>query len=321
MAVFFLLLSSLAMAIPSGFALPNNQTALPFALTKSISTVPAFIWSPHYSTDISNDQSVIYQTVSAKELPNSILSRAGWSDFLCGSQKLHQSLDVALVFVGSELQSTDIAGKKRSDSNLVNLLKDYFTRSKSSLAFPYVSTSDEKETMEKSLISGFMESCGRDTRNVAFSESCSVEGENFQKLADLQSVHDHLVSRKEKTVNGQADLVVVCHDSSLSELDQHRPEGEIISELISSVEQSEAKYAVLYVSDPLKSIQYPSYRDLARFLAEGNVSSTGCDEVCQFKSSLIEGIFVALVLLLILISGLCCMMGIDTPTRFETPQE
>lgn len=28
-----------------------------------------------------------------------------------------------------------------------------------------------------------------------------------------------------------------------------------------------------------------------------------------------------IVLLIILISGICCMMGIDTPTRFEAPQE
>ncbi|RVX13000.1 hypothetical protein CK203_009710 [Vitis vinifera] len=28
-----------------------------------------------------------------------------------------------------------------------------------------------------------------------------------------------------------------------------------------------------------------------------------------------------IVLLIILISGLCCMMGIDTPTRFEAPQD
>lgn len=31
--------------------------------------------------------------------------------------------------------------------------------------------------------------------------------------------------------------------------------------------------------------------------------------------------FQAVVLLIILISGLCCMMGIDTPTRFEAPQD
>ncbi|RVW48819.1 hypothetical protein CK203_104307 [Vitis vinifera] len=31
--------------------------------------------------------------------------------------------------------------------------------------------------------------------------------------------------------------------------------------------------------------------------------------------------FQGIVLLIILISGLCCMMGIDTPTRFEAPQD
>lgn len=72
--------------------------------------------------------------------------------------------------------------------------------------------------------------------------------------------------------------------------------GEILSELISSVEESGAKYTVLYVSDPFRSIQYPSYRELARFLAEaglnGSEDSTICDEVCQIKSSLLEGVLV-----------------------------
>ena len=46
-------------------------------------------------------------------------------------------------------------------------------------------------TMENSLVSGFMETCGHDLgiKNVAFLESCLVEGGNFQKLADLRSVH------------------------------------------------------------------------------------------------------------------------------------
>lgn len=78
--------------------------------------------------------------------------------------------------------------------------------------------------------------------------------------------------------------------------------GKIFSELISSMDQSGAKYGVLYVSDPSKSIQYPSYRELQRFLAEsasGNASanSTACDEVCQIKSSLLEGLLVVSILL------------------------
>lgn len=63
------------------------------------------------------------------------------------------------------------------------------------------------------------------------------------------------------------------------------------------MEQSGAKYAALYVSDPFRSISYPLYRELERFLAEGiggngTTNSTGCDEVCQIKSSLLEGVLV-----------------------------
>lgn len=42
--------------------------------------------------------------------------------------------------------------------------------------------------------------------------------------------------------------------------------------------------------------------------------------VCWAKLiSVLLIMFQAVVLLIILISGLCCMMGIDTPTRFEAP--
>ncbi|THG17065.1 hypothetical protein TEA_013209 [Camellia sinensis var. sinensis] len=129
----------------------------------------------------------------------------------------------------------------------------------------------------------------------------------------VQILQDYLVSRMENRPKGQADLVVACQGSSHSE-------RQIFSELINSVEQSGARYTVLYVSDPVRSIQYPSFRELERFLAEsspGNeaVDSRVCDGVCEIKSSLLEGLLVGIVLLIILISGLCCMMGIDTPTR------
>lgn len=70
-----------------------------------------------------------------------------------------------------------------------------------------------------------------------------------------------------------------------------------MSEVINNVEQSGAKYAALYVSDPFRSISYPSYQELERFLAEavggnGSNKSTVCDEVCQIKSSLLEGLLV-----------------------------
>ncbi|XP_050368630.1 uncharacterized protein LOC126786752 [Argentina anserina] len=307
--VAFLLLAS---GIPSGLS--------------SYNTVPAFLWSPHYHQV---KEAINYQTISPKDLARSVLSEGGWSDLLCPSNEVHQPLDLALVFVGTELQSSDISARKHADPALVDLLKVSFTQSNFSMAFPYISTS-EKDAMESSVVSGMSEICGQNfgLSNVRFLESCSMEGNDVQKLSDLHSVHDYLVSRMEKRSAGVADLVVLCHKGSDSsnELEHQHSESKVFSEIIRSVDQSGAKYAVLYVSDPIKSIQYPSHRELERFLAEsasGNASanSTACDEVCQIKSSLLEGLLVALVLLIILISGICCMMGIDTPTRFEAPQE
>jgi hypothetical protein len=109
------------------------------------------------------------------------------------------------------------------------------------MAFPYVAASEE--AMENSLVSGFAEACGQDfgISDVAFSESYSVEGENFQKLANLhainvneiemfddtsygilvvydrpptfltvKNVQDYLASRMEKRPSGHTDLVVFC---------------------------------------------------------------------------------------------------------------
>ncbi|XP_022754382.1 uncharacterized protein LOC111302807 isoform X2 [Durio zibethinus] len=293
------------------------------------STVPAFLWSPVFFS-IELKKSLNYQIMSPKDLANSVLFQGGWSDLLCSRSKHEHLVDLAIVFVGREelkLHSSDVAGNKHVEP--VNLLKVSFTRSNFSMAFPYVAPSEE-ETMENLLVSGFKEACrhGLGVSNVAFSESCSIEGGDFQKLANLSSIHDHLISRMEKKTKGETDLVVLCDGGSHSakELDQPYPESEIMNEVLSSLEQSGAKYAALYVSDPFKSIHYPGYRELERFLAEGtagnaSANSTGCDEVCKIKSSLLEGVLVGIVLLLILISGLCCMMGIDTPIRFEAPQD
>ncbi|CAK9321812.1 unnamed protein product [Citrullus colocynthis] len=136
-------------------------------------------------------------------------------------------------------------------------------------------------------------------------------------------MNDYMVSRMEKKPKGETDLVVFSHGgfSSPKEVNPWTSESKILLEIIVG-----AKYEILYISDPFRSIRH-SYMELGRFIAEGSSqngsanSENFCDDVCQIKSSLLEGLFVGIVLLIILISGLCCMMGIDTPTRFETPQD
>ncbi|CAH2033455.1 unnamed protein product [Thlaspi arvense] len=306
----------------------------------SQSTVPAFLWSPHLqSSNGEMNEAVNYRVMSAKDLVGSVFRQGGWSSFLCSEKKLEQPVDVALVFIGRELLSLDVSSNQNPDPALVNTLKNLYTASNFSLAFPYI-TAPEEEMMENLLLSGLKEACPHNvgfSSNIVFSESCFVEDGTVRKLSNVQSFKDHLVARKETRKEGETDLVVLCSEGSESSIrsDQSHSDREIISELVSSVEQSGTKYAALYVSDPY---WYTSYKTLQRFLAEtatGNTTvkaTTTCDELCKFKSSLLEGILVSvlirsvassqgIVLLIILISGLCCMAGIDTPTRFETPQD
>ncbi|CAH8381538.1 unnamed protein product [Eruca vesicaria subsp. sativa] len=297
-----------------------------FGFASSPNTVPAFLWSPHLQVGNGElDQAVNYEVMSAKDLVGSVFTHGGWSNFLCSEKKVEQPVDVALVFIGRELLSSDVSSKRNSDLSLVNTLSSLFTASNFSLAFPYISAPEE-ERMENLLLSGLKQACPHNVgvSNIVFSDSCFVEDGTIQKLSDLQSFKDHLLARRETRKEGETDLVVLCSEGSESSGRSHS-ERESISELVSSVEKSGSKYAALYVSDPY---WYTSYKTLQRFLAEsatGNSSSVGvsttCDELCKFKSSLLEGILVGIVFLLILISGLCCMAGIDTPTRFETPQD
>ncbi|KAK9742537.1 hypothetical protein RND81_03G179900 [Saponaria officinalis] len=292
------------------------------------STGPAFMWSPHIDMEL--EENVNYQTLSSKDLGKAVMSDGSWSNIMCEGKSSHQPVDVAVVFVGRELQSSDISGKDASDASLLHLLKDSFTKSNFSMAYPYVSAKVEEGTLENCLLEEFEESCDRKmgVGSIAVTDSCSIEdNKQFSVLKDMHSVQEYVASTMEKGIKGRTNLLVVCHRgfSPLKNRDHPQPEGAVFSELISSLDNSGAKYAVLYVSDSYNPIQHPSSYQLGRLLAEtpGNASLdfVFCDGVCQIKKSLLEALFVTIVLLIILISGLCCMMGIDSPTRFETPQE
>ncbi|XP_020274711.1 uncharacterized protein LOC109849309 [Asparagus officinalis] len=290
----------------------------------SPTTAPAFLWSPHKFGSSPSDvkEFVDYRTLSPADLVKSVLSEGGWSDLVCSGKNLQPNVDVALVYVGRKLQSSDLSKAEHTDPILLSLLKNSFSSSNTSVAFPYVAVSDGKNALENSLISGFVENCGSrlGVDHIAYMESCSIEGENLKKLRGVQSLEDFVGSRMETRIGEKTDLIVVCDEGS-QDLDQGQSEGKTLSSLVNFLEKSGATYTVLYASDPSRSVQYPHL--VMRFLAEDNVSTnvTLCDGVCQLKSSLLEGLFVAITLLIILISGLCCMMGIDTPTRFEAPPE
>lgn len=64
-----------------------------------------------------------------------------------------------------------------------------FARSNTSVAFPYVSASEDL-LLENTLVSGLSEACGDGTgiANVAFHGSCSVGGTNHEETTALHSI-------------------------------------------------------------------------------------------------------------------------------------
>lgn len=72
--------------------------------------------------------------------------------------------------------------------------------------------------------------------------------------------------------------------------------GELLSELVTLLKKSGAKYTILYASQPYGLLESPSNLPLGRYLAEKtNTTKPGrgkCDGECLVKSTLLEGSFV-----------------------------
>jgi len=194
------------------------------------------------------------------------------------------------------------------------------------MAFPYVSTSDD-EKLESSLLSGFAANCnsGFERNDITYTDKCTVSGQDLYKYPNMDAINDLVVSGRANPF-GRTGLIVFCSGGFQRLGRLVKSEGELLAQLVELLEDSGAKYTILYASQPSGLLESPSSLPLSRHLAEKKINDTKagqskCDGECLVKSSLLEGAFVGIVLLIILISGLMCMMGIDTPSRFEVPQE
>ena len=286
-------------------------------------TAPAFLWAPkNYGLSPNEAKEVVhYQTISPKSLADSVLEEGGWSNLVCSKDGPQKNVDVAVLFLGSKLQSSDISKDKQVDPALADILKLSFSSSEFSMAFPYVAMSDD-EALENSLLSGFTENCedGSGGNHITYTDTCTASSESVKKHLNMDSVQDLVKSRMGN--NQPTELIVFCSGGFK---DSTKSEGQLLLDLVSVLDKSGAKYTVLYASQPYGLLENPSDLPLARYLAEKTNTTKPvlekCDGECQLKSTLLEGVFVGVVLLIILISGLCCMMGIDTPSRFEAPQD
>jgi len=87
-------------------------------------TAPAFLWAPkNYGRSDDTKEVVHYQTVSSKSLAKSVLAEGGWSNFICSREAAQRNVDVAVIFIGSTLQSADISKDNQVDPALADTLK------------------------------------------------------------------------------------------------------------------------------------------------------------------------------------------------------
>ncbi|OAE35045.1 hypothetical protein AXG93_3253s1110 [Marchantia polymorpha subsp. ruderalis] len=285
----------------------------------SLSLVPAFVWSNTRNVD---DRSITYQTFSSESVVEQIMSEFS-SPLL---QEQAPPVDFVLAFIGNKLRSVEVSRAVSSPSDLVPVIQGAVANSKSSFAIPYVTPLKRENTFAKllDLASADLMSADKESNlgDVVVAGSCASETTGAKKYESLEELEAYLTSKKEQGSAGKADLIIVCSQVQSSfESKQPLSEGEVMGAILKTLEDAKAKYVASYVTDLVEEnvLALSKRRQLGTKLRVSN--ETFCDGLCQTKATMLEGLFVAITLLIILISGICCMAGITTPNRFETAKD
>eukprot|EP00245_Coleochaete_scutata_P005980 TRINITY_DN20045_c0_g1_i1.p1 TRINITY_DN20045_c0_g1~~TRINITY_DN20045_c0_g1_i1.p1 ORF type:complete len:329 (-),score=48.59 TRINITY_DN20045_c0_g1_i1:693-1679(-) len=299
-------------------------------------SVPAFLWSDHaYLGGVQNTDDVVPTSKQfASGLFQSLLhsndeKTSSWP-FIEGLDRTADgSPDLILAFVSKQAGNIyDIASSSTEDDPLF-LFKQQLDSSNTSLSLPRVNIGDEKMGVAMTLVNAFngaVVSTGEHAKgSVAMAGACGVCDEcteGVQLLVTPSEVEEYLMDRVAARTPGQTDLLVICSDEAAGDLPSQRTLEEEVSAMTAYgelVRKTTAHYMAVYISDPLEVTMLSSQTQ--RRILMKTYNSTHCDADCQYKASILEGLGVVLVLLITLISGLCCMYGIESPTRFEVPKD
>lgn len=227
-------------------------------------------------------------------------------------------VDFVVVFIGKNMRSGDVsrdAGGTRI-GDLQGVLQRVVSSANSSWSLPYVAPSKDGLSFADVLVRDFavdVEDSESRLGKVAMAGSCGI-GSRAESIK-LDALQDYLPKRLKTKAAKTTELVVVCSDSEI------KSEGEVLDELLGVLDEMKSRYVALYTTD-LSAEEVLGSRPRGRQL--GSVVYEGeeyCNEVCQAKATILEGLLVGLTLLIILISGLCCMSGIASPVRFETSKD
>ncbi|CAM6026709.1 unnamed protein product [Sphagnum balticum] len=292
----------------------------------SATVVPAFLWTDQRCL-IKEGRSIDYQVQSPESLGNALVDKFVRPAIESSRGSDEVPPEMIVVFMGNKLRSVDISRTDElASSDLVKTLERLVAGSKYSLSIPYVSIRRDQISTAETLVSVLHRELGSLSRmgEVAVSGSCSVGKQSIKRLAGVPDLKAYLETRKETRAHGETDVLMVCYTPYL---DRTAPgtsvsEGRALNEVISNLRSSGTRHVALYTSDPKGATEGHLTISVRHLIdsASGN-ETTSCDAVCHSRARILEGVFVAIVLITILVSGLCCMMGVKTPTRFELPKE
>eukprot|EP00270_Netrium_digitus_P013192 TRINITY_DN4358_c0_g1_i2.p1 TRINITY_DN4358_c0_g1~~TRINITY_DN4358_c0_g1_i2.p1 ORF type:complete len:330 (-),score=83.49 TRINITY_DN4358_c0_g1_i2:804-1793(-) len=290
----------------------------------------AFLWSPLQSLAVSGDadgvsvaRSVRYDVVSPLSLVQDVMAAAfsGTGEGKAGQQQQQQP-DVIVAFLSREMASDDITHIVTSDvmtsERMVDPLrpvKEAMAMANSSLTAPFVAEAALDSPLVSLVVASFVEKTnGQGT--VAVSSSCAVRELGAASVfTSTEEMRAYLREKASSQEAAEKSLIVVC--SPVAQESDHMmqlaEEGAVLDDVLASVRVFSPRFLGLYMSDLAANQDAAAQR---RVLA-----STVCGTKCHLKATLLETLFVAIVLLITLVSGLCCLSGVDTPTRFEVPSE
>mmetsp|Transcript_1665 Transcript_1665/g.10222 ORF Transcript_1665/g.10222 Transcript_1665/m.10222 type:complete len:275 (-) Transcript_1665:490-1314(-) len=96
--------------------------------------------------------------------------------------------------------------------------------------------------------------------------------------------------------------------------------NQMLSSLLSSATSMDWDYLVLYGGGCDRAASTVMYLDSMTRRQVQETNNTTCDSKCQVQVNFLEGLLIGILLLVILLSGLCCLNYLETPSKFWTDQ-
>eukprot|EP00898_Chlorokybus_atmophyticus_P006462 jgi/Chlat1/6817/Chrsp51S09103 len=272
---------------------------------------------------------VVYQTIESGTLAEGVIGSlilqqqkgdAQWAAPYIHKQFVSQEPPaVVVVYIGSQIRSHDLA-QYGPDSTL-QPLKDALSSAESSLTLAYVSLGPSYGQIAADMFDAFTFRPNEQTAGKVYAAgNCREVPESVTHLSTDATIDEFLRHRQQRPVDSPADLLLVCSDAAVNpDYNEYPVVASVLSSevsrfqrLVDHLHSANVPYALVYTSDVTApdSDGQPFRR---RLLQE--VTNNTCDEKCMTRVATLEGL--GAILLIILLSGLCCLGMLDVPMRFD----